>query len=845
MLMNRSTFVEADDMKREHVLSRPEKSIDLNELRNDAQLSTRLCSCEGTTQISNAPINECQICGHTSCSNCSGNPRHQYLPSAKSIESRLDPSIFESKWRSQLPARLGFWQFPGDRHLGDRIEQTLSLFQLEFLDVVEKADLQSRRFCLRAFKRVQKGWVITYESSQATLELHLDVEAHWLVYLHCPPEQPGNSVLRKHLAQPLARASCGSSLFVVKWEVRIPTDPVCQLQITSTKESTSSWRSDLGLVDYKNEKMPLCLVVEGNTEDAQILVGKYYLHKSCGTAMNSLYKRVGPDIVPLYMFLDPDLIGLSDGDSFVFTNDCSRPQWGRARQTIGQLDSRYNPCGLPSNHTSEVSLNISGIWVHETILLRESVAQLTIMMPTPEALTRISGKSCSETLIIIEVQTEEILDIREFCQYAWALERVKTFPPFSEWQPVKKTSWASLSCPCSPVHPRILWSVDDEVSATPREDREATSHYERQMKLRGKVFKIEPTQLSENPFNTSSGTSIKIGINIASLCHRTKGKLESILPQGAHSRDIECKWRLQTDHCTSFAERFPSFILQSNPKGSSRREDRGLEHDLFPEQQKSLEWMRVQESGVGFNVSEIEEAIQSELRWRVEAKAEATVTVHGGILADLPSFGKTITTIALIASDYKTAAFDPGLLRHRRLASANITHRTNPSLTKLAATLVVCPPQIAEQWKEEMEAWLRVSNKYNIMLLMEFSDLCDKSLADFQRADVVIASWNVFDELDYIQQLARFSGMTLPAVIHGRGFDTWVDFVTQEMPAQVCNFQNAPDAFKANTENILRERLESEEFKDSLPLKIGHGSQYQPLGFKPKAKPGEWCSELR
>jgi hypothetical protein len=49
--------------------------------------------------------------------------------------------------------------------------------------------------------------------------------------------------------------------------------------------------------------------------------------------------------------------------------------------------------------------------------------------------------------------------------------------------------------------------------------------------------------------------------------------------------------------------------------------------------------MKRQEQGKTITITEVEEAVGLELEWRVEVRAQVDLTVRGGVLADLPSFG--------------------------------------------------------------------------------------------------------------------------------------------------------------------------------------------------------------
>lgn len=188
--------------------------------------------------------------------------------------------------------------------------------------------------------------------------------------------------------------------------------------------------------------------------------------------------------------------------------------------------------------------------------------------------------------------------------------------------------------------------------ATAREDRKAAARYERILKTRPNIFHIEAPSLT-------AGTRVQVGVNVASLVHRARGRL---------STAQSCSWRLITQHTSPAPERFPKLRLLSNKSDAPYAAPLKLRYNLGREQLQSLAWMKQQESGQQFMLNEIEEAIHSGLGWRIEAKAEAPATICGGVLADLPSFGKTVTTIALISDELEQIMSEALLKQNRDLS---------------------------------------------------------------------------------------------------------------------------------------------------------------------------------
>ncbi|KAF3033361.1 hypothetical protein E8E12_001533 [Didymella heteroderae] len=200
--------------------------------------------------------------------------------------------------------------------------------------------------------------------------------------------------------------------------------------------------------------------------------------------------------------------------------------------------------------------------------------------------------------------------------------------------------------------------------------------------------------------------------------------------------------------------------------------------------------MRIQEAGLLFTVTETEEAIHEGLSWRAEARAESTVQIRGGFLADLPSFGKTVTTIALIQSKFET------------LSPEEIIENNQ---------------SVAEQFEE-----------YNVCVIRDFAELKHLTIDGVQQSRVIIVSWTVLSDDEYISELAWATAMPEPASSSCRAFHAWMDGVGKDLPSQVLLLQSMDLVdFTQATQRILEGRLQQPEFQATLPLRLQHGSNYQ------------------
>ncbi|KAH7390665.1 hypothetical protein BKA66DRAFT_580830 [Pyrenochaeta sp. MPI-SDFR-AT-0127] len=781
--------------------------LDVHGLKHHAVLSARLCNCEGETGTTQASVQRCSVCNHTACEDCAGNPKHAYsILHAKGGRPQT-PIEFISKWRHKLPARVRIENFPDMQKFAAWRKDTDQVTST-FMARVVKANIGAQYFYFSDLSRQDRAWRATYTSPQARLELRIGHDVDWMLFVTCVPNVPANSSLRKLLEAPFAQARVVESLLNAQWQLFMPSLEGCKLHMSGSAERSKSWRSRLGLVDYSAETVPNTISIRSLHAKAPALEGKYDFSPHCGTACGSMYKRATNPA--LYLFLESDPIGQSDSDSFIFSFDCSRKRFGDARISLARLDSSWRPWHLEDQFPSEVSATLPGSWVPVDCQLRYAcpVVKANVLSQNQRVVRwQARSKDCSQLTHVLTVQVHESVPVHRFSNYSWMLEQAKFLPSFPEWQQFD-SNYAG-QCHCSPVYPRILWNVNEKGMATPHEDGKAAALFERAIKTRPPIFQI---QTATGPQNTQ----IQVGVNIDSLVHRARRRL-------AQFGTVSTAWRLATDHTELRTETFPRFRLHSNSKDTQCTLSSTLRY-LRGAQPRSLSWMASQEQGRSITVTEVEEAVQSDLGWRAEARAQAVLTVRGGVLADLPSFGKTVTTIALVQSEFEQSSPD-ALLHHNKALCEKL-----PALIDSAATLIVCPPHIALQWQAELKKFLGTEtfSLYGTILIENYAQLRRLTLEKMRDSRIIILSWTVFAEEGYISQLAQFTALPEPATTNRRAFDVWFSRVAEEIPGQISALQSASfDQFKESTLNLLKERLQHEDFQAALPIEIQHGSAYQ------------------
>ncbi|KAF2134891.1 hypothetical protein P153DRAFT_372163 [Dothidotthia symphoricarpi CBS 119687] len=770
-------------------------------LASDGWLSSRLCNCEESGVLCDSAVRICSTCKHTACSACAGNPRHKYQDlKAGRTQS---PHMFIKEWRSKFPPRLKIDQLPDLRNPASS-KQPADKHTKAFWERVEEAQVGLDYFYIGDLVRQDNVWKMSYTSTEATLELRIGRDIQWLLFVKCLPTVPSSSHLRKMLEQPIARGKVKSSLMDPEWEVFIHHPMNCMVQISGSSKRTSSGRNREGLADFSEETVPETLTVWSASKEAKPFVGDYDYLPHCGTASHNLYKRrlAKPDV---YLFSDPNPIGPENG--MVFSEDCSRRYWGDVRLTMARLDLAWRPSDVQSGQAYNVNADIAGTWTPVVMKLKSPHVAISASTVSGEAFVTPLRDDCSHALSVLEVNLQERIRIQKFSDYFWVLERAsKLLPDLSAWQPFQSES--ASDCMCAPTQPPIHWSVDKKV-ATPHEERQAAAKFERAIKTRRDIFEVLPS-------NEHKTTRIEIGVNVSSLIHRARGRL-------AHLGPVTTSWRLITDHTTSASKRFPKFRLLDNSQDGAVESIPAVGY-LHGAQPKALSWMRSQELGRVLTVTEVEEAVDSQLGWRAEAQAQIDVKVRGGVLADLPSFGKTVTTIALIQSEFEQHT-PKKILNHNRGLTAGLPGRIN-----VAATLIVCPRHIAEQWRTEFRSFLGTEKYelYDVKVILSFTDLQKLTVEDFKASRVIIVSWKVLSDPRYINQLARFAGIPEPVTTNCRAFNAGLARIMLEIPDRLEDLQDMDfHDFDSSLDVLLEDRLRRAEFQAVLPLKIQHGKAYK------------------
>jgi site-specific DNA-cytosine methylase len=768
--------------------------IDVHELQADACRSAAMCVCEGQIGLAEKAIQICGECGHTSCLTCGVKPIHEY--EAPSEPERDAPDNFIEKRRPRIPMVL---KFSSPENLMSRIEKSVQVsasrakivgakgqngtLNQRYLDALRS--VPSDPFAFKAFRRAS-SWVIVYESSSARLELTLGVyTSQWKLYAKPDEELSGKDELRKFFEEPIATAQVKESAFFGdSWQWRVPQqDSSIELLVQGRGHQVPSWAARLGLHDYTGERVwsqlrvskshntDLAKHIEGVYKDIQ---GTYKLLPKCGTARESLYKRIESTTGPsMFLFLDPAPIGNPRDDRFVFARDHSRLQHDQVREITARVDAKWRPELVQGISSVEVSLN--GHWIDDDTCSLEA----TDMVPKIySSISALASTDCSVAKALVSLnfilpssiahkryQGQHRIkpeDKAFFAAFGWASEPLRQILGEQSAQVLL----TDHDCEdCSPVLPEICWRIISKTKGqeiSPYEDSETARTYEHAIKSRPEPFVIE-CNLQGN------SVTLDIGLNTATLCHRAVGKLK--LLTGAVD---SVSWKLNTSWVEESSAKFPAFTLLNNSEnaeyeGKVRWVDPKFK--LYDIQKRSLTWMKQQEEGAGpsFIVKEVEEALLPYLGWRLESEASAAVHVKGGILADHAGFGKTVTSLALVGSEFGKPGDFEDILKKMRSSNAD------NGRIDIAATLVICPTILVDQWEKEVQDLLGYQGE-ELVAIKTYDTLKKMSVNSFKQAKVIIMNKNVLTQENarYFERLAAFAAMPVYTGKSARALESYL-----------------------------------------------------------------------
>ena len=451
--------------------------------------------------------------------------------------------------------------------------------------------------------------------------------------------------------------------------------------------------------------------------------------------------------------------------------------------------------------------------VHTTLEVRKpsNLVRQTEAFDCQQAVEIISCKTTGTASSLLKAgQSKSVKpdDSRFFSENAWLFEGLRRELDSNKWHAYTPVE-SSINCrTCAPEKPSLRWKPGTTPGTiAPEEDVSSANKYERSIKRRPPCLVVEAQQ---DDYQLSKIVQVKLGINVESMAHRARARLPDSVA------NVQYSWRLRTNFNPSQSFSFRPFRLNSNKDTDpyDGNLDLGIER-LFSNQSRSLTWMEDQEAEIGRKclVEESEEAHLPYLGWSVEMRAKAWMHVRGGICADLPGYGKTILSLALIKSQFlrqQPSEIRRELEDHQKSSAQGLF----PS----SATLIVCPRTLVHQWVSEAKE--KLGYDQGIIAVKNVLDLERTSIEEMQNARIIVASSAIFSSDTYPELVGAFSAIPGPAATWGRTFGEWLKFARKAVPEHLRTLNTSGwDA--------LRELL-TRKYKENITRAI-QGQSSSPL----------------
>jgi site-specific DNA-cytosine methylase/superfamily II DNA or RNA helicase len=756
----------------------------LAEMCGRAEASSVLCLCESSGSVSSAEVLCCSGCGLSLCRNCvplTATESHDLCVRPLGENRPRNCCDFGRELRSATPQRL---------RLSSNASALTSMASCALSD-----------FVLSDVKRGMGAWMLRYLAARED-GICAGAAAELRIYVGHLARGIGSKGLRCELrtfsAEERGTARVQARCFIreeggtATWELRDEGVDVVELMMKGAC-SQASYRAEMGLSGFKDERWPGEISVTTASRGmltnpiANSFCGDYFRTKCRGTAVRGAIwcRRQSPNASigqqpQSYLYFRPDVDRtLPDVPVFATApsyHDGSSYEFAELEQLVGDGQQQWapeeiiaKPCTVKANVSKWrkcpsfgfecVPDAVSAVWpkVDDAFEVGD-----TRVSTTSVELVRIHGIECLTTRCreifadaltapskISKAAARGNMERDQWKNMTNSSRAMRHFADASaatllrEGIPSNLQSWQRLpaciewgTCPeCVPRRPKEVW----DTQGTRRYDPAESVSFEDQLRNRPNVWDLRVRRDERCP----NVLDARLGIRPMAAAHRAAAALRST-GSSSSCDSVRCDWRVVEP--TQDLEGVPAAfrVPNSDPYGEAATPKAFLmqAEKLYPRQRRALQRMLDIEAGVvEFEQEERSEHALPGIGWLLEARAASRIKLPGGVLADEMGGGKTVTTLALIASTTRqTAAPCP--------AQASIGQSSG-------ATLVLAPPCLIQQWDSERERF--TGNALRTVLLGSAEAVLQSTVSDLINADIVIASSELLADERYLQNFRKKS----------------------------------------------------------------------------------------
>lgn len=552
---------------------------------------------------------------------------------------------------------------------------------------------------------------------------------------------------------------------------------------------------------------------------------------------------------PLVKLINGKLISMTQKEIDSYDQNSRREEEGRKKgKEADRSQARKKKLADMKilDHSQATQISVKGSWVDVPHLSMVTVPDLVNAKHLPANLPMSLNLTCKDAMAVLTVE-KKLDDVNR----RWIANEWNSLCKGSESDFVKDFGWLiDKVCPiqghqsdnhsyhtvkdvaercfeCMPENPQILWKAvkkKNKIMQIPFEDRLDGTNYE-------KAVKNAPLPLSVKfMVDSEKLLTIKAEINPVTLVHKAVAILKS---HRLHKRNgnIEGSWRLITTDDQTPTIPSNSFYIPKNVGIVGTKAPKGFGGSNFAfreEQERAFTWMNEREKGEAtFIEEEVVEARAPGIKYRIEARAQQKRKPKGGLLSFDVGFGKTVLILALMAQF--------------KQEDADFAKRHFKGRFTSKATVVFCPPHLADQWETEANKFSGTT-ELEIIKITSVGKFKNLTVQKIQNAHLIIVSWVCLKGV-YQNFIANFAGMIEFDQSSGvRAKKIWYEKALTRIRSNVALLKQGVDGAYAEIKAQLNnDAKEASKTNQVVPTKRVKGAKYECVEDRdvPKPKSGK------